>query len=300
MHNPRRAFSLVELAVVVVVLGLLVAVLTPMARRARQGDQLYTSLSNMRKIIQGTQHYRYDHAGRVPMRACGYSLGQVAGGWDTWNVGGKNCSSYWTSGSGVFDEPAYFRFLNPYVYGGPINPPTGFTNGGSGSTWTFSHGHPLPADRANLQTRTFQSPGDAATWQRTWPSPTPGVSGYDDIGTSYELNMKWWTQVFSGSIPGVSGNFTNSYLYGAQHIATAFDTSPDFVFMTDQIAEVVADTTLTIPGEFGGNNMSVVGYADGRAAYIPIVSGAISGPGYTFGLPGLLTATPVPSVDELP
>lgn len=39
-----------------------------------------------------------------------------------------------------------------------------------------------------------------------------------------------------------------------------------------------------IPGEFGGDNMSVVGFLDGRAAYIQVSPDSLIGPGYTFGI----------------
>ncbi len=136
---------------------------------------------------------------------------------------------------------------------------------------------------------------------QTQQRPSPGLSCYDDVGSSYLLNMKWWHQVFGAGIPGVS-TYSSAYIYGAQHVALALDTNPDFVFMSDQVAGAVSGSSLglSLPGEFGGTNMSVLGYADGRAAYVQIVPGAVSGPGYTFGLPGLLTATPVPTTDELP
>ncbi len=276
--SRRNGFTLVEAATAVVIVGLLLVVLFPMAGRARNGDGYSVSKFNLSRIMAATIQYCADHAGRVPLRACGYSGGQLTGGWDTWNVGGKNCRLFW-SGQ-VFDEPAYCRFLNPYLYTARIVKPNGYINTGSGATWTFVHGTPTAQQRDRMEIPVFQSPGDIGSYQSSWPNPTPGISSYDDVGTSYHANMKWW------GAPGMpTGSFNAQYNGGVDRINLAFaGANPNFVFMHDQTADVVANHTAPFQmlGEFGKVNASMMGFADGRVAYEGVVAGALSGPGYTF------------------
>jgi len=276
MAQRKGGFTLVEVAVAVVVMGLLLIVLVPTAKRARNGDGLEVSRFNLSRIMQATIQYCADHAGRVPLRACGYSNGQVTGGWDTWNVGGKNCRFSWTGQ--VFDEPAYARFLNPYLYTGRIPKPPGYLSTGSGSTWSFFHGTPTPQQRA-LEIPVFRSPGDTMSWQ-SGVTPIPGLSAYNDVGTSYLANMKWWG---APGMPG--GSFNAQFNGGVDRINLAFaGANPNYVFMHDQTADVVANHTAPFQmlGEFGKVNASMMGFADGHVSYEGVIPGALSGPGYTF------------------
>ena len=276
MKRSTGGFTLVEVVVTVVVMGLLLAVLVPMAGRVRNGDAAQVSRLKLSQIIRATAQYCADNAGRVPLRACGYSNGMLTGGWDTWNVGGKNCSTFWSTQQ-IFDESAYARFLNPYLFDGHIPRPPGYVNTGSGATWTFAHGSPT-AQQRTLQIFAFQSPGDVATRQRNWPSPTAGVSAYDDVGTSYLANMKWWDSITTGS-------FAQRFEAGLVRINQAFaGANPDFVFMHDQTADIVANSfgNFQILGEFGKVNASMMGFADGRVDYLQVTVGGLSGPGYTF------------------
>ncbi|MFN0134121.1 MAG: hypothetical protein ACKVW3_16525 [Phycisphaerales bacterium] len=275
----RRAFTAVELVIVLVVLVTIVAVLAPVASRSRNAAGLEMSLMNIRTIVAANTAYTIDTTWPA-MRGASYTNGSM-NGWDSWCYGGKNASVYWqTSFSGLFDESAYSRPLNGYLYGGRIPVPSGYLNTGSGASWpgqpgnwNFRHGTPTAAQRL-LQIPVFKSPGDVATIQRNWPNPTPGVTCYDDVGTSYMLNMKWW------DAPGQIGTFTQRYTVGCQRIAAA-TVSPNYVFIHDQTADRVANGIATV-GEFGKQNASAVGYIDGRAAYIAITPSATSGPGYTF------------------
>src|ERR1051326_9034240 len=151
----RRAFTLIEAAAAVVVVSVLLIVLVPIGSQSRNAGALHDSMQNVATLMAATHRYVLDHAGQPPMRACGYSNGQITGGWDSWNYGGKNAdsqSSFWTTNyGGIYDEPAYCRPLNPYVDPERFRVPVGYVNTGSGSTWTFVHGHPTVADRTSVQ-----------------------------------------------------------------------------------------------------------------------------------------------------
>jgi hypothetical protein len=276
-RHRECGFTCVELAAVVLMLLILGAALMVAGRGSRLADGLTQSTANVRQLLIAAVRYRWDHAGAMPMRGCGYSNGQIVGGWDAWNFAGKNCDAFWqgTSG-GIFDESGFARPLNTYLYPARIPQPPGYFSSGSGSTWSFNHGHPTAAQRAALQVDVCRSPGDVATRQRNWPAPTPGISGYNDIGTSYLLNMRWWGQ------PGYPSNFTARYNEGLRRIGLAFDgANPSYVWIADQTADAVSSGGST-PGEFGKTNASVCGFADGTVRYLRLSPNLLSGPGYTF------------------
>ena len=272
MARVRAAFTLVEIVTSIVVVATLLAFLVPAASRSRNTGNLYNSIQNVSRIMGATHAFYLDHAS-APMLPTGISGGQI-NGWDSWSLGGKNCDVFWNGYTGgIFDEPAYVRPLNPYIYSARIAVPVGYLSNAT----TYAHGHPTAADRLALQIAVFRSPGDVTTRQRAWPNPTAGVSAYDDIGTSYELNMKWW------GAPGMpTGSFSQQYFGGVQRVGQALGgATPNFIFVNDQTADVVSYGYQTV-GEFGKLNASVVGWADGRAGYLRIVPNAYSGPGYTF------------------
>lgn len=277
--QTRRGFTLIELVFVVAVGAVLLMVLLPAAHRGRMASGVQGSVDRLRRITWAAQEYHIDHAGQVPLRGAQYSNGQLSG-WDTWAFGGKNCGTFWGGGQGsFFDETAYSRPLNPYVYAGSITVPLGYVNTGSGSTWTFFHGHPTPADRASLQIRVFQSPGDRVSYEGSggfmYGTANPNVSCYDDIGTSYVTNMSWWDET------GLPNDFTARFNEGVRRIGLAFDgANPDYVWAGDQMMDLAPDFA-QIVGEWGKVGGSVVGFADGRVAYIHLVPLATSGPGYT-------------------
>ncbi len=271
MTRPRAAFTLIELTAVIAIVGVLLAVLIPIESRKRSASGLAVSIQNVSVLMPAVHAYHADNAGRAPMRAAGYSNGQITTGWDTWNFGGKNSDVYRNTPFG-FDEPAYTRPLNAYIGIPRLHVPNGYVS----MPTLYNPGHPSLPDRASLQMPLFHSPGDVATRQRNWPNPTLTISAYDDIGTSYVENMKWWDDPSL-----VQLSFTARYLEGLRRTGIALGTNPNFLFIHDQTAEMAANNT-QIKGEFGVLNASVVGWADGRAGYIVVTPGAFSGPGYTF------------------
>jgi hypothetical protein len=103
-------------------------------------------------------------------------------------------------------------------------------------------------------------------------------SSYDDVGTSYHINMKWGDQpdlpggaIQNGNWPG-NPIFTQRYNEGVRRIklASEFDPTNKFVWIHDQTTDVVANAdqlTDKFVGEFGDVNKSVHGYLDAHVLY---------------------------------
>jgi hypothetical protein len=267
---------MIELAMVLAVAVLLMAMLLPAARRARTNSGLGQSVSNLQQIMVAAIMYHFDHAGQAPMHASRYSNGQLSA-WDTWSNGGKNCDVYWMQSQPLFDDSAYSRPLNAYLQNVRIPRPPNYVNTGSGSTWTFNSGTPTAAQRAGLQIGVFQSPGDHLTRERQWPTANTTISLYNDVGCSYITNMAWWGQ------PGYPPSFTAMYNEGTRRVGLAFDgANPNYVFMGDGNLDYIPyNAQYTAPGEFGKANASVCGFVDGRVIYLGLTPGAVTGPGYT-------------------
>jgi prepilin-type N-terminal cleavage/methylation domain-containing protein len=272
--RKRHAFTLIELLVVIAIIALLIGILLPALQRARNTSRMTVSLSNCRQILIGEASYRFEKKDQIPMRGSRYVNGQIAGsgGWTTWCYGGKNNYIGWaTSMSGAFDEAAMARPLNEYLYSEiAMDKPPGYQNVGGGSTWTFYGGNPTAADRDALQMPAYRSPGDKITYQGTVPpitaygTPNAARSSYDDVGTSYHINMKWWDQIYGH----VTTDFTAAYNEGVRRekLASEYDPTDKFVWIHDQTSDVVANFGSSM-GEFGDPNKSVMAFLDGRAEY---------------------------------
>ncbi len=298
--KSRRAFTLIELLVVIAIIALLIGILLPALSKARNASRITISLNNVRQIMLGFSTYRAEKKDQVPMRMPGYTAGRSTYGlaWNTWYYGGKNCSDWWQTGyGGIYDEKAYCRPLNEYLYSGlRIEPTSGYVSTGSGITGpgstcprctTFVQGNITAAQRASLEMPAFRSPGDKMTRQRNWPVGDPSITSYDDVGTSYHMNMKWWDQPGLPADPALN-DFTLKYDYGCRRIrlASEFDPTNKFVWINDQTSDVAVNTDYGLPlsqrhevmGEFGEKNKSVHGFLDARAEYVKLTTGSFYDP----------------------
>ncbi len=277
--RPARAgFTLIELLVVIAIIALLIGILLPAIGRARNQGRIAISLSNIRQIVGAMYSYRTELKDKMPQRLS-YHASKAVSGWDTWSYGGKNCSLWWKTGYGrAFDESAYSRPINPYVYPeidiprpADWNPPFG--------------GYPTDEERDLLNLNVFRSPGDKVTYQRNWPTYTPGISSYDDVGTSYHTNMKWFD--YMRIVVGLA--FVPAFEEGVRRMANASEMDPSkFVWINDQTADVVANTAPAgawingIVNEYGDRNKAVMGFLDGHASYVTMEQYKYRTEAYTF------------------
>ncbi len=66
-RRPSRAFTLVELLVIIGIISLLIAILVPSISRARHQSKTMQCASNMRQICQGMYTYAADNKNRFPL-----------------------------------------------------------------------------------------------------------------------------------------------------------------------------------------------------------------------------------------
>ena len=274
-HLSGRGFTLIELLVVIAIIALLIGILLPALGSARLLGYQSVSLSNVRQLQIAFFNYKTDFKDNIPMKMS-WNRGSV-GGWCTWSYGGKNASTYWRSAfGGVFDEPAFTKPLNPYVYPElTLATPTGYNPVPTG----FEEGNPSENDRVAVEMPAFRSPGDKKTHQRNWPTANTEFSSYDDVGTSYHVNMRWWSagdmSRFSewGPPPLRYPKGSARWEEGMKRFRQAeFFDPAKMVWIHDQTADVVANDSQGRDwmGEFNEKNKSVMAFYDGHAEYLYI------------------------------
>ncbi|MCC6321255.1 MAG: prepilin-type N-terminal cleavage/methylation domain-containing protein [Phycisphaerales bacterium] len=274
-HVHRRGFTLIELLVVIAIIALLIAILLPALGKARVAAWLTKSLSNIRQITLGANSYKEDYKQYMPLTlAYGPRYDPpisrplrppyTDGGWCTWSYGGKNPDAFWYNyAAGAFDIEAADRPLNQYVYpevsiAAPPAPARLLANdasrGPNSSLKLEVYNDPL--DRFSYQHGNFDSPAGPAAI---------AMSSYDDVGTSYHFNIKWWDQVY----PALS--FQRAFNFGCDRLRLSDAFQPSrMVWLHDQTSDVVANNpsaSFRLRNTANDYNKSVMAFMDGHAGY---------------------------------
>ena len=84
---PRRAFTLIEILVVIAIIGILSAILFPVFGRARENGRKTACLSNMKQLGIAFQQYQQDSRGKYPLAANFQAWAPGYGHWVTGTAG---------------------------------------------------------------------------------------------------------------------------------------------------------------------------------------------------------------------
>ncbi len=292
-QQQPKGFTLIELLVVIAVIALLIGLLLPSIGRARKSGWLVKSLSNTRGLVFANFAYQNDQKGfsaMPPIRGNGRGqFPDTPAGWGqiqgvaSWSYGGKENDGFWFGNTGgAFDYESADRPLNRYVndvitYPYQDLPTTRI---------------PAMADaRRDFQFEVFKDPSDRFSLQQEWSYNADAtnvlrlrpsralvggqfISSYDDVGTSYHMNFKWFGYIWPSRDP----NFGRAWFKGMRLFKTAEGISPSkFVFLHDQYADLIANSNSTqyqLINGYGDRNKSVMGFFDGHADYKTIRPGS--------------------------
>jgi prepilin-type N-terminal cleavage/methylation domain-containing protein len=202
MKNRRtlgRGFTLIELLVVVSIILLLIAILLPSLKTAREHARRAVCLANLKGIALSSMTYATSdqHENPIPIHPLTFDAPIDYGTYDWGGKSGRgepvagtdDLSSAWGTslGRGPGSRP-----LNRVVF---KNDPTDFRNdpGDGNANWRGDTTADLPL---------FRCPSDRGyTGHHLRPWIESGLSSYDHYGTSYAANGLWC----SGHLPSWSG-----------------------------------------------------------------------------------------------
>lgn len=282
----RQGFTLIELLVVVSIIALLISILLPTLSSARRAAHMSQSLSNLRQINIAANTYRADHENHLPNQMVYQGNRNMP---CSWGFGGAFASDHWAGeNSGLRDVAPSGRPLNDYLYPGKLHAPVTGTSGQDDKPIRPANN----SERADLDLPVFRDPRDGDTLQRTpFGEPTPGISSYQDVGTSYHSNFKWIFQLkaeVKAANPSTIVFDRLMHDMGSQRLRNQshLDTSR-FVLYTDRVGDAIRETYRSvgldrIEGQYGKPNHAGMAFLDGHAAFEDVQPGVHDPENYTF------------------
>jgi hypothetical protein len=137
-----------------------------------------------------------------------------------------------------------------------------------------------------------KDPSDQVGHQRVWPGRNPtGISCYDDVGTSYQWQAKWYDQI---EIAYPSNSLIKNFEIGARRFKFADSFQPSrMVWLSDEWADIIINSNsdnFSVKNGYDDINRSIMGFMDAHVSYLPAIPGGMSNPTAAAQTPHLVRA----------
>ncbi len=171
-RSRLAAFTLVELLVVIAIIALLLAIMLPSLKKAREQGKMAVCGGNLHEVAQGMLTYAQEHD-CFPIILSFSPEDAATFGFCTWSYGGRRSSDWWEDHHyGMYYLPPRQRPLSQNMF--------------------------ARADLAgNTDLPVFRCPSDVLTLRE---GRGRDLSTYEDVGTSYTMNAAWWYQIHDETV----------------------------------------------------------------------------------------------------
>lgn len=265
--RARQGFTLIELLVVVAIIALLISILLPSLRDAREQAKVAKCLANYRQLTTTSVQYFLDYNDNFPFWTPGMATGICS-----WAYGGKTSHLHWGEGS-----PFYIRVdqrpFNVYLMGGKV-PSDIYVNN-------------VVDRRAEIPVLDCPSDHFSHQYPTDWSGSVAGVSEeyscYDDTGTSYQYNMHAIENVnWNGDTdPWTKPGDWNDYGHELVKNVLNKQSASYVMFLEDPMdIGIVSWRKVQEMGWHGKFSRHCVGYLDGHAEYKFCDTRGWCGPGW--------------------
>lgn len=260
-----RGFTLIELLVVVAIIALLISILLPSLRDAREQAKVATCLAQVRTVMQAANLYFVESKDSFPY------LVTTTSNWIglcPWAYGGRTSHDYWrTYNQGLFHAPVQTRPFNRYLLG--ADPEPDVMTGSTIERYTEVPVLRCPSDRT-------------ASIMESTPVAPDSISTYQAVGTSYFWNMQ---SIFQLYYQTPSQLVTQNYplwdpaVRALHRVALTKYAGTYVMFLEAPMNSGLASRTVTQGwhGKFGRHSM---GFIDGHAEHRFVDTRGYCGPGW--------------------
>jgi prepilin-type N-terminal cleavage/methylation domain-containing protein len=198
VFSRRRAFSLIELLVVVAIIALLIGLLLPAVQKVREASARISCANKLKQVVLAT-HSFHDANGMLPPMSAPCADHTISG-----------CFTPSNSPFGRHNYAAY-QFLMPYLEEEALAAEFSPTRYGGGPFWTVMPKLLCPSDASTFEGRS-QSPLQGAVY---WGVSNYGFNNYVLGDPARQLTYSMGRKAFTNTITdGLSNTILVTELYG--------------------------------------------------------------------------------------
>jgi prepilin-type N-terminal cleavage/methylation domain-containing protein len=262
-QRGHQAFTLIELLVVVAIIALLISILLPSLRDAREQAKVAKCLANYRQITTSSIQYFIDYNDNFPFWLTDANI--VC----SWYWGGKTSREERANESDFL--PIETRPMNKYLMGGKVEPDLFLE--GKRVKRTDVPVCQCPSDMSYSYQSSNWEPGGEANG---------AFSCYDDVGTTYQYNLhalfdvQWHDS--TASPWGKPGDWND---LGHEIVRDALRKyASSYTMYLDDPMDFAVGTKTIVVGNHGKFGRHALGFLDGHADYKFVDTRGWCGPGW--------------------